>query len=194
VNRARSFFFVCAGILLVSFAEAKDPTKAPPSGSVVASPLDDLTSGEKERLRDILRLVGKPDVRITPVLRREFWGLMEKGGRLTPSDVATVKDLMFGAATVYMRLFYEDAIEAYKTRQPFKSLEREQYEKRLLKLGVMSEFRVAQNGRLMEQIAAHQPVSTAEGDVLMDSTSIRSILANLSVAGQRMNLLFTRPQ
>lgn len=182
---------LCAGLLLLSVGAAERP-KSVVTASAVVDPLDNLTSGEKERFREIVRLVGQP-VPITTALREEFWGLMDKLGKLTPAEVTSVKDLMFGAATVYMRYFYEDAIEAYKTHQPFKSQQRERYEKRLIKLGVMTDFRVAQNERLMEQIAAHQPIKSAQGDILLDATRSRTILANLDVAGQRMNLLFTRP-
>lgn len=169
-------------------------TETLPKGtSSVHDPLDNLSSAEKERFREIVRMVGKPDVAITPQIRREFWGLMDKAGKISQEQAALVRDLMFGAATVYMRYFYEDALEALKEHQPFKSLQREQYEKQLLKVGAMAEWRVKQNEDLIRQIANRKSIDSPQGKVLLDETVIRRILTGLEVAGQRINLLFTRP-
>lgn len=185
-------FVVTMSFILVIFCTSCF-AGTPNETSTLRDPIDNLSSAEKERFREIVKTVGKPDVTITSQLRHEFWALLDKTGKMSPQQVMRMRDLMFGAATVYMRYFYEDALEALKQHQPFKSSQREKYEKRLLKLGAMTKWRVKQNEDIIKQIAARKPIDTAQGKVQLDEATIRRILSGLEIAGQRIDLLFTRP-
>lgn len=152
-----------------------------------------LTSAELARFKEIMSGALQSDTYLTTTIRQEFWALMDKLGPYSESDLATLKDMMTGPTLTYMRYFFTDALTALETGQPYKSAERQQYEKRLIDLGVMTQYRLNQNESLMQSIAVGQPVTISGETGVMNESIIWQGLGNVAAGQARIDLLFLRP-
>lgn len=155
--------------------------------------LGPLSSAEKTRFREILFGVMQDPDYMSPQVHGEFWLLLEKAA-LRPSDLKQLRDLLIGEATVYNRLLYEDAMWALKTGRPFKSIQREQYEKRLLALGLITEWRIRENESLIAKIAAREPVAYQGTTIVFNEDLVKGILDNIDKVMRRVDSLFSRPK
>lgn len=154
--------------------------------------IDSLSSAEKIRFMDIIKgVIQDPDF-LTPNVHAEFWALIDKVGPISTSEVQERRDMTTGVVTIYQRYFHEDALWALKTGHPFKSLERERYEKHLLDLGVMTEWRIKENEALMAKIAVRELIPYQGTTIVYNEDIIYEILANLEAAGKRLDTLFTK--
>jgi hypothetical protein len=158
----------------------------------VADPIDRLSSAEKTRLNEIILGVMQDPNYLTPNIHAEFWVILDKIGPLTPAEIEKTRDMITGMFTTYNRYFYEDALWALKIGRPFKSSQREKYEKHLFNLGLMTEWGIKENDRMMEKIAYKQPISTQGSTVLIKENMIKDILASLEATGKRLDELFTQ--
>jgi hypothetical protein len=162
------------------------------TSSAVADPIDRLSSAEKTRFMEIILGVIQDPTYLTPNIHAEFWVIVDKVGPLTPAEIEKTRDMMTGMFTTYNRYFFEDALWALKIERPFKSIQREKYEKQLLNLGHMTEFRIKENDKTIERIASKQPISGQGSTVLVNEDIIKEILASLEATGKRLDELFTR--
>jgi hypothetical protein len=110
----------------------------PSSVEIRHNPVDHLSSSKKIRFAEIMRTVIQNEEMPTQAMHEEFWVLLDTIGKLSPEDVEYVRDVLTGITTTYMKYLYEDAWWALKTEQPFKSMQREEYETRLIGLGAMT--------------------------------------------------------
>jgi hypothetical protein len=156
------------------------------------NPIDNLSYSEKTRFREILSAtLAGPDYP-SPAVRAEFWRLLDKVGRMSDGDIATLRETMTGIPVEYMRSFYEDALWAVKSGRPFKSGKTEELETRYLKRKLITEWRVRENEDMIRKIALRQPISTQGTTVLLDEARIQSILDGLSSSSKRVEVLFER--
>lgn len=157
-----------------------------------SDPVDNLSSSEKLRFREIVKEVMGYENMPTVEIHEEFWKLLYKTG-MSDKDILQLKDTMTGISTTYMKYFYEDALIALSEGRVYKSKQREDYEKRLLQLGLMTEFRIKDNENLITQIVEGKPIKIdAENQIVLTKEIIEPIIANLNQAGQRIQKLFSK--
>lgn len=185
-----TFFVFAAGISFLQ--EPSYSSQATPGiSSTAADPIDPLSSAEKARFREIIAgVVEDPDY-LTPVVHTEFWSLLNKTGPLPAPEVQQLRDTMTGILTIYHRYFYEDALWALKTGRPFKSLQREEYEKDLLSRGEITEWRIQENETLIAKIAAKEAIPFGGTTIVLSEDIVNEILAGLEDAGRRIDALFS---
>ncbi len=158
-----------------------------------AAALTELSSTELARFKEIMTSALQSDTYLTTAIRQEFWALMDKLGPVTEADIATFKDTIVGPGLTYMQYFFTDALTALQTGQPYKSPERQQYEQRLIGLGVMTQYRLNQNESLMQSIATGQPVTLGGETGVVDAAIIQQGLENVAAGEARIELLLTPP-
>ena len=90
-----------------------------------------------------------------------------KIGGPSPKEIKEIREMIAGPFVTYNRYFFEDAIRALKTGKPFKSAQRENYEKYLRNSGIMAEVRIKENEDLMARIASKKPISQQGSTVLV---------------------------
>lgn len=178
----------------VASAIEPSPQPSPAQSAVgpVSNPLDKLSSTDKIRIREIGLQTMQDSTMPTPQVYQEFWSLWGKMD-LDQSSYEAVRLATVGISADYQKLFWEDAMTAYKTGRPFKSNEREQLELKLVNLAVLTTFRVKANEDLIESIAVRQSIDTPNGPMLFTEVEITSTLANIENAMKRLDRLFTPP-
>lgn len=192
VRKAFCVALVIAALATIPSLMSSQPTRK--NLGVAADPADRLSSTEKTRFREILAgVIQDPDY-LTLNVHAEFWTLLDKMGPLSPSEVQKLRDMMTGTVTIYQRYFYEDALWALKAGRAFKSLQRERYEKHLLNLDVITEWRIKENDTLIAKIAAKEPIPYQGTAVVLNEDIINEILASLEIVGKRVDTLFTSPE
>lgn len=154
-------------------------------------PLDNLSSREKIRFGEIIKGVLSDPNYLTRDIHDEFWRLRDKIGSLSAAEEQKERDMMVGTAT-YQRYFYEDALWALKKGSPYKSLQRENFEKRLLKIGVIPEWRIKENEALIEKIATKKEVPHGGSYIIFTEELILKILDGLEATSKRVEKLYTR--
>lgn len=107
-------------------------------------------------------------------------------------EVGLLRDFLTGTSIKGMKYFYEDALLVLSTGRSIKSNARERYEKRLMELGVLSEWRAEENQKLIEKIAKREPVETGEREIVFTKEIIESVLSNLENVAARIERFFTR--
>ena len=158
--------------------------------------LDRLSPAEKVRMREIISGVMRDPDYLTADVHAEFWTIGDKLGwkSLPPDGFYWIRDWLGEMTTTYMRYYYEDALTALKTGRPFKSLERGSAEKRLLKSGLIPDWRIAENDKLMEKIAAKEPVSSHGSTFVYTEEIIKDALDNIEASRHRLDALYTPPK
>ena len=156
---------------------------------------------DKQKFREIVTgvLRGNPTY-LTNSVHKEFWSIWDKwielDGNWSPEEfdrfMVWLRRTMTGIATVYQKLFWEDALWATTSGRPFKSSLRDKLEKEYLRKGLLNEWRIEQNEILINKIANKEAVSTDGRKVLFDENTIRLVLDNLESAGKRVEWIFTR--
>jgi hypothetical protein len=154
---------------------------------------DKLSIEDKKRFQEILlQVMQNPDGLNLP-LRKEFWSIMEKSGEATPKSIEYLKDLMTGITSKYQRLFYEDAMLALNKGTPEKSIARENYEKHLLEIGAITDWRIKENERLIEKVAQQKPIPIGTQEIVLNEEMIKVVLSQLDVVARRIDTLYTNP-
>lgn len=159
--------------------------------SKIKSPSIQLSVDDKIRLREIALQVMQNEDQPTIATQKEFWEILNKQGPLSSDQLKDYRDTLINGASIYQRYFFEDALWALKTGRPFKSNEREDYEKILIKNGVLSEWRVKESESLIAAIAKKEPIPSQDGQVILDEEAIKNILSNLNSALKRVETLLT---
>jgi len=151
-----------------------------------------LSANDSARIQEIMaNVTGDPNF-LTPSIRSEFWTLLRKG-QFSQKEIEETRKINEVFATVYMKLLNEDALIALKTRCTYKSNEREEVEGLLLKSKVFNQWRVRENERLIEKIAAREPIQIGENKIVMDEARINRSLQDLATVSNRLTQLFTEP-
>ena len=157
------------------------------------SALDALSSYEKERFRDILKgALQSPDT-LTSEQLEDFHSILKKIGITTSEQMTQLREFMTGVTNTYQRYFWEDALSALKDGRPFKSMQRERYEKYLLSQQIVTEFRIKENEVLIEKISRREPVPLEGQEVVLNEMSIREILGGLAKVNSVLDKLFSGP-
>ncbi|MBP3964050.1 hypothetical protein [Paenibacillus lignilyticus] len=151
-----------------------------------------MTEHQKDIFQEILARVLRNRNNLTPETHRQFWELVDEVGA-TEEELATMKDLLAGPIVIYMKYFFEDALISLEHGTPYKSVDREKYEQHLKSLEAITEFRIEENNKLMEQIAYKQPIQQGSQSAVMDEAMIKQALINVNLAMETINQLFTRP-
>jgi hypothetical protein len=156
---------------------------------------EELTWDEEIRFYEIVTNVMQNPYYLTSKIHREFWGLLNKllGESISIDDVEFIKNFMVGIVAIYPKEFFTDALWALKTGRPFKSASREQLEKELLSLGVIAEWRIKENERLIEKISKHEPIPFEGDEIILTEFMVELILENLDEVVNRINILFSKP-
>lgn len=139
----------------------------------------------------VLNTIQNPNY-LTPAIHKEFWTIINKYEKnLSQDDINYMKGINAGVYE-YMRMFYTDALISLKTGNSFKSNERKDYEKLLLKLGVLKKDRVESNDLFMDNVALKKPVSTESGSIILTEDMIRDALDKVKAVSKRIDLLYSR--
>lgn len=157
------------------------------------SDMVNLSSSEKVRVREILTAVIQSDEALTPENHTEFWIYLKKMKMTEKQDVDQIRDLMTGLIVKYQKYTWESAAQALKTGQLYKSTELEDYEKQLKSSGVLSDARLSENNKFIENVAQKKPILVQGQEVIVDEERIQYVLNNLIEVADRVDKLFKPP-
>jgi len=99
---------------------------------------------------------------------------------------------MTGAISKYVKYLYEDALWALQNSRPFKSSQRDAYETKLIKLGILTKWRQKENEEFIRKIAFREPVTSYDGEIVFNKNMILEILKNIDNVSRRIDKLFTK--
>lgn len=142
----------------------------------------------EKQLGDIIKFVMMTPGEPTQTTKAKFWSIAKKNG-VTTKNISDTRDLIAGFAVDYQKLFYQDALASVRKGQVVKSVEREKAENNLLKIGVMTQERYAQNQKMIENIAYGLPITTAQGDAIFTEEIITAAIENINGVNKRIELL-----
>lgn len=182
--RLKGFWFLtillCAGITL---AEG------------VTNPMDYINQRDKERLSQILQTVSKKSNMPTKEIHEEFWVILERQHKnWSEKEIETLRDQLVGLSLIYMKYYWEDALESFKKGSPEKGSKRASYEERLLKLGVLSQEKLMEYDENIRRIAFREPLNPKDGGPgsVVTEQGIGYVLTSLEGATERVSKLFTK--
>lgn len=189
------FFITLLGIVIVGcivlpiYVSGGFPLKKSSSNF---SDMVNLSSSEKVRVREILTAVIQSDEALTPENHTEFWIYLKKMS-VTEKNVDQVRDMMTGIIVKYQKYTWEAAAQALKTGQLYKSTELENYEKQLKSSGVLSDTRLNENNKFIENVAQKKPILVQGQEIIVDEERIQNVLNSLVEVAERVDKLFTPP-
>jgi hypothetical protein len=178
-------------LVISLFAAVSIQFRQKDAGTHAKSSIESLSSGDKDRFREIMGGVARDASFLTVENKAEVKAILHKAGVNNKESVAYFRNTIIGESSAYQKLFYEDALQAVKTGRPFKSMERENLEKKMLSEKTITEFRIEENEKTIEKIAARLPIATNGTEVLLNSDAIKNILANLNASMKRLDELFS---
>lgn len=144
-------------------------------------------------VQEIVRTVMQDPTYLTPEVHAEFWRLI-RGDTLSPDELAQVRENFTDLTAPYMRLFFQDALESYRSGQPVKSRARAEYEQAILARGIIGQSRIEANDMMMKKIAARELVVDGEREVMFDEETITAALENVDNSLRALDILFTDPK
>ncbi len=143
---------------------------------------------DRKRFEEIIKNVMSKTDYLTPSIHSEFWRLMRKMGIETKEQESQYKKIMT-AGLVYRKQMWKDAMASLEEGKPYKSSERKQYEKGLAQISGNSQLE--QNDRMIDDIAAHKPISLQGNQVVATKEIIEKALADVGPTIDRVEVLFT---
>lgn len=160
----------------------------------ITNPLDRLGQRDKERVSEILQMVSKKTNMPTKEVHGEFWAILEKQHKSwSEEEIETLRDQLVGVSLIYMKYYWEDALESLKTGSPVKNPKRADYENRLVKLGTLSQQRLMENDENIGKIAFREPLSSEGGPgYVVSEQGIGYVLSSLEAATERVSRLFSK--
>jgi hypothetical protein len=178
----RGLFFVVLLYTSITLAEG------------VTNPLDYMGQRDKERISEILQTVSKKSNMPTKEVHGEFWAILEKQHKhWSEKELETLKDQLVGVSLIYMKYYWEDALESLKKGSPIKNSKRADYENKLLKLGTLSQEKLMENDENIRRIAFREPLSTGGGPgYVVNEQGVNYVLSSLEAASERMTRLFRK--
>ncbi len=161
----------------------------------VTNPLESINQRDRERLSQILQTVSKKSNMPTRETHDEFWAILERQHKnWSEKELETLKDQLVGVSLIYMKYYWEDALESFKKGSPEKGARRAGYEERLVKLGTLTQEKVMENDENIRRIAFREPLNTKEGGpgYVVNEQGINYVLSSLEAASERVTRLFTK--
>lgn len=184
-----TIIFFCIGAI----CDLRSATSGSPDQSNSTSPISQYSPEDNARISEIMvRVVNDPDY-LNDETHKEFWGILLQHGHVSSREMTELRHEITQNVLLSQQYFWEDALIAWRVGRPAKSVKREQHEKRLVATGFIPEWRVRENEKLIEQIAARQAVQFGEGKVLVSEEYIRAALSRLDGAIRRLDQLLTPP-
>jgi len=145
------------------------------------------------RFEQIIKGVMQDESFRTAQVHQEFWSMLTVGGA-SVAQIRDLRDKMTGMLTVYQPVFWQDALESLRTGQPYKSVQREDYEKNLLAKGMITIERIRANDVTMAKIAAREAITRDGQSIVFNEDMIEPMLATIQQVVKRVDQLFTPPQ
>lgn len=178
---------------LEAICDLRSATSGNPDQSKSTSSISQYSPEDKARITEIMvRVVNDPDY-LNDETHKEFWGILLQHDHASSRAIAELRQEITQNVLLAQQYIWEDALIAWRVGRPTKSVQREQHEKKLVATGFIPEWRVRENEKLIEQIAARQAVQFGEGKVLVSEEYIRAALSELDVAISRLDQLLTPP-
>lgn len=169
-----------------------EPQKINITTPTIAQPIQPqvLSPEIEKQLGDIMKFVMMTPGEPIQTTKTQFWSIAKNNG-VTTKNISDTRDLIAGFAVDYQKLFYQDALASVQKGQVVKSVEREKAENNLLKIGVMTQERYAQNQKMIENIAYGLPMATPQGDIMFTEDIIITAINNIDMVYKRINLLLS---
>jgi hypothetical protein len=149
-------------------------------------------SFEPRYMQIIKGVIADPNF-LTPKIHEEFWSKLIAGG-LSPEEINELRIKMTGTITIYQSVFWQDALKALRTGQPYKSPQRADYEAAQLKNKMLTLERIIANDVLMTKIASRDPVTQNGQTFVFSEDIIESIIMENKEVAKRVDNLFTHQQ
>ena len=161
----------------------------------VTNPMDYINQRDKERLSQILQTVSKKSNMPTREIHEEFWVILERQHKnWSEKEIETLRDQLVGLSLIYMKYYWEDALESFKKGSPEKGSKRASYEERLLKLGVLSQEKLMEYDENIRRIAFRESLNPKDGGpgAVVNEQGIGYVLTSLEGATERVTKLFNK--
>ncbi|MFH1115405.1 MAG: hypothetical protein V1792_15970 [Pseudomonadota bacterium] len=174
-----------AAAVLLGGEPARSQTRAP------SPQLKGLSAQDVARFKQIIHGVIHNPGNLTPAVHGEFWRILAKTGA-TPQQAAAMREQMTGMLTVYYPMFWQDALDSLRHRRPYKSAQRQEYEKELLARRLITADKIKANDALIAGIASGQPVDRQGKRIVLNEQAIQASLKNVQDTAKRVDWLFTQ--
>lgn len=158
----------------------------------IAMNFEELSNDDKVRFQEILKSTIQQENYLTPQVHDEFWGILLQNGEPTVENIKNLRKTMAGPSVDYIKVLYEDALLALNRQAPYKSKKREDLEKFFIDNELITDFRIQENEKFIENIAYGNPITTNGQEYVLDETAINNVLNNLEAVSSRLDDLFTR--
>jgi hypothetical protein len=123
------------------------------TGRSLADLLGRLSVADKRRLDQLVDEVIRDPTHVRPSLMPEFWEILDKIGPMTPAEVRKLRSVT-SQRTEYFRVVVEDAIESYSSRRVITSERRQEVERRVIALGIVTAERVNEDRAFVAKVAS----------------------------------------
>ncbi len=181
--KLQGFFFLITLLYAgITFAES------------VTTPIDYINQRDRERLTQILQTVSKKTNMPTKEVHEEFWVILCKQHKgWTEKEIEALRDQLVGASLIYMKYYWEDALESFTKGSPEKSSQRASYEEKLIKLGTLSQEKLKENDENIRRIAFREPLNTGSGpEYVVTEQHLHYTLSFVESAAERISKLFSK--
>jgi hypothetical protein len=175
----------------------------PQGGETVASstPLDGgrpitellgrLSPSDRRRVDQLIDEVIRDPTHVRPSLMPEFWEILDKIGPMSPAEVRTLRSAA-GQRRAYFRLVLEDAIESYSSRRVIASERRQEAERRMITLGIVTPQRIEEDRAFVTKVAQRQPVEFHGMTVVFDDKTLAILIGMFDSVDFSLDALFRR--
>lgn len=153
--------------------------------------VNSMTPEDIQKVQEIIRKVVQEPGYLTTEIHNEFWSIINKYGNVSKENIEQIRDLVTGISNKYMKYFYQDALISMQRGNPYKSAEREAYEKHLIELG-LNEAKFKENDEMMNKIAIKEAVNIQGSSIVLTEDMINEIIANINSISERLDKLFTK--
>lgn len=152
-----------------------------------------LSEHDHGRLESIIQSVKDSPSSLTPVIRREFWAILDKGD--TSAQAVQTLHMQYSLLNLYKCALWRDILNSYKTSHVVKSREREVYEQEIEESFSSSADKYIKSSNLIvAKSAEHKPAVNVDGvPVNLNETGIKLVLSDFVDTQQALDVLFTRP-
>lgn len=145
------------------------------------------------RLKHIIQGVIRDPNFLTPSIHTEFWQILKKTGA-SSKQVRALQEAMTGKLSVYYPLYWQDALTSLRNGRPYKSAQRQDYENKMLRRGMISKKELKTNNSLIAQIAAGKPISRQGKKIVVNEKAIQASLGRVRETAKRIERLFSPQQ
>lgn len=148
---------------------------------------------DKLRVHEIISKTMRFDNYLTKDIHNEFWIIVNKHMKMNATQLKDLKLIVTANSLEYMRYYYEDMLVSMQEHRLFKSLDRENLEKFLLKNKLTSEWRIKDNDVIIQKVIDGVPIVDKDGNkFLFTKDIIFGALSRLDDIKKRVDKLFTR--